>query len=259
MAQTNSMPPSSAARARCRQTASGAPPPPTSVPSPASALARSPASLSTRPGTPSSATSRLEPRPTTATGTPSPAAQASRSTSSSTLAGSENQRAGPPVPSVVYRLSGTFSFTRPALPGGAGSRGRRLPRPPSGQPHPAARARRPADRHPRAGLEGAVDDDLPADARDRLLARGVDLHDHRGVRGRERRSEISSDVNRARVEVRLEEDDETAVGERAGGGDRGRELGRVMGVVVDEEHAPGAPVRLQPPTGASEAGERRCR
>ena len=71
------------------------------VPSSASARASSPPSLRTTPGNPSSATSRFEPSPTTATGRPSPSAHASSSTSSSTVSGCSNQRAGPPVPSVV--------------------------------------------------------------------------------------------------------------------------------------------------------------
>jgi hypothetical protein len=109
IAHANSNPPRPAARARWRQTARAAPPPPRRTPSPVSARARSPRSRTTRPSKPWSATSRFEPRPTTPIASPVPAARARTSTSSSTVSGSANQRAGPPVPRVVKRASGRSS------------------------------------------------------------------------------------------------------------------------------------------------------
>src|SRR5207344_1316901 len=63
----------------------------------------------------SSWASTFEPSPIVSTVTPRSFAQRSASCSCSIVAGRVNQRAGPPVPIVVYRASGTFSSTPATL------------------------------------------------------------------------------------------------------------------------------------------------
>ncbi len=94
MLTPNSMPDNPARAARAA-TAGRRAPPPHRMRGPSTAMAASSrSSLTTRPATPSSATSRFEPDPTTSTATPAPAAQASSSSSRSPGPGSREVLAG---------------------------------------------------------------------------------------------------------------------------------------------------------------------
>ena len=55
--------------------------------------------------------------------------------------------------------------------------------------------------------------------------------------------------------MRLEDGDDPARRQRAGGGERRRDLGRVVRVVVDDLGAVGAAEALEPPAGALEVDE----
>ena len=57
--------------------------------------------------------------------------------------------------------------------------------------------------------------------------------------------------------MRLERDDQAAAERRARGGQHRGNLGRVMAVVVDDEHAAGLAVALEAPLGAVELPQRR--
>ena len=83
------------------------------------------------------------------------------------------------------------------------------------------------------GLDGRVRHLAPAHAGHRLLPRGVDLgHEHQVGRG-ERLPHRIAMGDRARVEVRLEDGDEPSPRKRLPRGrQRGRELGRMVSVVV---------------------------
>ena len=188
--------PRPASRARCRQTASGAPPP---------AVKRR-LSLRSIPGLRVGERAgqledeAVEPvvgdeevRPETDDGdrrAPGSSAQASSSTSSCTVSGFANQRAGPPVPSVVSLWSFDVlldlhgrSVSRIDVAGAVD-----VAR--TDRQHEVARTRlsgdaarslveprRPDDRHAGPELGQAVDDELAAHARDRLLPRRVDIGD----------------------------------------------------------------------------------
>ena len=229
-----------------------------------------PPSRSASASTPSSAISRFEPRPIVTTASPSPAAQPSASSSSAkALRASEMPRRAadpdrrqPPERDVLLdrhaslsRRSGTARSTSPAPTVSATSPGRAR----------AARKAAPCSTlgvqptvDPRSHLREGVDDEL-ARSRPRPAPRG---------RGRSSvtattsavasaRRELTDEVTRARVQVRLEEDEDAAA--VANGVDRGRDLGRVVRVVVEHRHAAGLPVRLEAPARAGELGEVRAR
>ena len=204
IAEANSKPPRPASRARCRQTAFGAPPPATST-SPRRAPRRArPPSRSTSASTPSSATSRFEPSPIVSTASlvarptraARPARRASRAREEARRpAGADRRvarerRRARPSHAPSTRDGPTARSTSPApttssdVAGPARRRSRSAPS-------------RPSVSTPRAprGPE-SVDDELPAHAGHRLLAR-VDLR-HRDVVGRrERRCELAGEVPRA--------------------------------------------------------------
>ena len=151
---------------------------------------------------------------------PPPPPSASAACSSSSVSGFAKNRAGPPVPIVVYRASGTCSST---LIGSAACRprgrcrrrrrpaARRRPRAP---PHALDARPRPTASTPASTPRSLkrIDDELAGDARDRLLARGVDVGDRHVVGGGQRLGELAGEVARARVEVRLEENAHRAPG-----------------------------------------------
>src|SRR5581483_10004534 len=253
-----------AARARCRHTAFAAPPPARSTSPSSSTWASGPASFTTRASTPSSWASTFEPSPIASTSTRLSCAHASTSCSSSIDSGRANHRAGPPVPIVVWRASGTFSSTDPNLSGEqadgavhvAGAEHEQDVAPARTAQEPLRTGvdrRRPAGEHTAVGQR--VDDELPGDTRHRLLARRIDVGHRDVVRGRERTSELVGEVPRAREEVRLEEHAQCPAGKPlACSGDRGRDLRRGMRVVVDDGVA-GELAHLEAPPGPGERCE----
>ena len=76
----------------------------------------------------------------------------------------------------------------------------------------------PGDRHAGTLLRERVDDELPADAVERLFAGPVHIGDGDRVRGRKRGGKLGREMARARIEVRLEEREQTTV--RARGRER---------------------------------------
>ena len=100
MAHANSKPPSPAARARWRQTASGAPPP-ASRPSSAAAAASSPPSLSASPWEAAVGHEQVRPEPDRRDRNAPVRGPAQELDQVVGVSGVANQRAGPPVPSVV--------------------------------------------------------------------------------------------------------------------------------------------------------------
>jgi len=107
IAPRNSKPPSPASRARWRHTAFVAPPPADRNCALVSTAASSPSSLNTSASTPSSAANMFEPNPTTTTSSSSLSAKRRASVRSSSVFGRARAAAGPPVPIVVRRASGT--------------------------------------------------------------------------------------------------------------------------------------------------------
>ena len=221
------------------------------------------------------ATSRFEPSPTASTATPRVGRPArAPPSSSSSVSGRASQRAGPPVPIVVKRESATAPRARSRPPllseparGSARAQRRRSPAPSTSSTSPgSARRARYSSRildatasTRRAGprSESASTTSLPVTAAIGLLAGEVDVGDDDVVGRGERRGELACEVARPRDEVRLEEHPQPPARERlAGGGDRRRDLGRVVGVVVDDRHAPD-PRDLEAAAGAREATERR--
>src|SRR5690606_38130617 len=77
------------------------------------------------------------------------------------------------------------------------------------------------------------------------------------VGGGERGAQVAGELARARVEVGLEGGDEAPGRQRARRGERGRDLGRVVGVVVVDGGAGRRRAQqLGPPPGALRVGER---
>src|SRR6476659_11423906 len=85
------------------------------------------------------------------------------------------------------------------------------PRPSRDEARAVLEQRRPARREAGPCFRQRVDDQLPGDTLDRLLAGRVDVRDSDHVRGGEFASELRGDVPRTRVEVGLEEDEHSAV------------------------------------------------
>ncbi len=254
-------------------------PPPQSSRSPSrSTVASSPSSFSARPRKPSSATSRFEPEPTAPIVRPSPAAQASSSTSCSASAGRANQSAAPPVRTVVRRASGKSRSTparrsghRPPPSASSASPTRKTsPAPivaattpgPSRAPSAACACSsagaqivaRPPIRS--AAARRHVETADPGQLADRLLARRVDVEDDRFVGQRQCRAELLGERLGARVEVRLEGDDEPRRPHLPQSLERRPQLGRVVGVVVIYARPVALPLQLEPPVDSGEIGER---
>ena len=78
---------------------------------------------------------------------------------------------------------------------------------------------------------------LRRDARDRLLAGGVDVGDEHDVGLVERARELVEEIARAGVAMRLEGDDDAPVVGALRRVERRLDLGRVVAVVVDERDA----------------------
>ncbi len=116
---------------------------------------------------------------------------------------------------------------------------------------------RPADDHAGALFGERVDDQLSAHACDRLLAGPVDLRHRDDVRSGKRGPELTREMPRARVQVRLEEHEHTAV--VANCGDRRLDLGGMVRVVVEHRDAAGLATSFEPATRACELGEVRLR
>jgi hypothetical protein len=93
------------------------------------------------------------------------------------------------------------------------------------------------------------------DACDRGLTRAVDVGQQELVRAGQRGRELVQEIARARVAVGLERDDQPAAVE-ARGGDRGRQLGRMVAVVVDDQHLGHLAADREAPVDALEAGQR---
>ena len=109
---------------------------------------------------------------------------------------------------------------------------------------------RPDDALAAARVVGRLGDEQAGDAGEvlRALARGIHVEDHGQVGGGERAPERGRLALRAREQVRLEAGEHAPGPERARGGDRRRDLGRVVGVVVDDLGAVrGVPEPLEAP------------
>ena len=84
---------------------------------------------------------------------------------------------------------------------------------------------------------------------------GVDVHDDDVVGQGERLAELLGEMLGAAVQMRLEDDDQPAAArDLPGSGQRGAQLGRMVGVVVEDADAARLALELEPAAGA---GERR--
>ena len=104
------------------------------------------------------------------------------------------------------------------------------------------------------GIGEPVGDERPGDAGLRVFAGAVDV-EHDGVVGEPlvARGELAGHHAGAAVEVRLVDgDDPSGADDRAGGGQRGGDLGRVVRVVVVDPHAAHGAVQFEPAPGAAE-------
>src|SRR2546423_4996201 len=113
--------------------------------------------------------------------------------------------------------------------------------------------RRPPQLHTRPGLGEGVDDQFPGHALDGLLACGIDVRYGNNVRRRQREAELAREVERARVQVRLEENEDAALVARRR--DVGCELPRMMRVAVDHVDAACPTARLEPAGGTAKLAE----
>ena len=115
------------------------------------------------------------------------------------------------------------------------------------RPRQARRPRRPRRRAASTTCSGAaavaadrLGERLDRHAGNRILAGGVDVGEHEFVgASRAPARTRSSSCRGARVAVRLERHDEPPAERGARGGEHGRDLGRVMAVVVDDQDAAG--------------------
>src|SRR5438874_13158737 len=114
--------------------------------------------------------------------------------------------------------------------------------------------RRPPQLHAGPGLGEGVDDQFPGHALDGLLARAIDVRYGNDVRRRERDAKLVREVARARVQVRLEEDEEAAPVARRR--DVGCELPRMVRVAVDHVDAACPTARLEPADGTAKLADR---
>src|SRR4029453_9776462 len=282
----HSMPPRlSAAASRMR--ADRLTPAPATASSPwNSARPRQPSSLRTTPRTPRSPTSRLLPPPMTSSDSCSRSANDSASRMSSTSCGTMKMSAGPPMRKEVWKLRGSLNRTSPRIspsmllsplgrcPGAVVEPREQFP---AQLPHVAG----PESEHEitRSGGFAQVVDDRRAigahvehlampvgrdavgqiagvDAGDRRLARRVDVHDDEDVGLVERGQEVAPQVLGPRVAMRLEHRDHAPVEPCLGGGESRADLGGMMTVVVDDEHASGLAPDLEPALHPLEGGQR---
>ncbi len=243
----------------------------------------------TAPRTPPSRTSRLLPRPIHRSGI-SGGSWRMNDARSMTLRGMKKRSAGPPTCQEVCLDIGTSRSTRAANSGGelvgaheaahaAAPAANRLlsscatapmlPAPMVSTTSPSrSTVRRTSARSSTrstntgsiksAGAHGAADG-AAVRARDRRLAGGVDLGHEQHVALAEHPAEIIQQVARTRIAMRLESEHQTARRPRlAHRVERGRDFGRMMSVVIDDERAPGRPSDLaellQPPIDALKMG-----
>ena len=101
-----------------------------------------------------------------------------------------------------------------------------------------------------------IDQRLAGNAFDRFFRGGVNVGDEDDVGGLQDFSEIIGQRLRPGVAVRLEKDDEPLRLERAGGLERGGELGRMVAVVVDDPIVRGEIFGFEAALGPGEGGER---
>ena len=147
------------------------------------------------------------------------------------------------------------------LRGLGGERGRRpgaqdgVPRPgPAGhEARGVLQRRRPAEGHAGTDSRELVDDQPSGHAGHGLLASRVDLGHTHGIRAGERLGEAVREVERPRVEMRLEERQQPPTVSNSG--EVGCELGRVVRVAVDDGDAAGLALRFQPAAGTAELDE----
>ena len=93
------------------------------------------------------------------------------------------------------------------------------------------------------------------DTGDRRLARRIDVHHEQHVRLVEGGQELLTQVQRARVAMRLKDRHHTAVEPRLGGGEGGAELGWMVPVVVHHRDASGRSPHLEAALDAREPGQ----
>ena len=117
----------------------------------------------------------------------------------------------------------------------------------------------PPDRHPSPALGRCLGDLQAADAGQlahRFLAGGIDVEDDNLVGEGEGGAELGGERLGPRVEVGLEDGDETARVLFAQGREGGADLGRVVGVVVIYMDRAARPLQLQPAVDAAETRQR---
>ena len=152
---------------------------------------------------------------------------------------------------------------RPCSPrrGRAGGRPRAAPR--AARRSAASKSGSHRTRPAAPGVGGGLGDQPPGHAGEvlRPLARRIDVEHAGDVGGGQRRAELPRKVLGAREQVRLEDRDDPAPRPSrplARRRDRRRDLGRVVGVVVDDMRARSvSPELLEPPPRAAEGRQRR--
>ena len=92
-----------------------------------------------------------------------------------------------------------------------------------------------------------------------MLPRRVDVRDGNGIGSRKRPSELGREMLRARVEMRLEQDQNPARIDLAGGCERRGDLRRVMCIVVVDPDAARLPAELEATRHAAVLGDVRSR
>ena len=123
-----------------------------------------------------------------------------------------------------------------------------------------AKLRRPADAHARPSFGEPVDHELAGHSGNGLLARGIDLGDAGDVGARQRFGQLVGEVERARVEVRLEEREHAAaVHERPRRLEGRGDLRGMVAVVVVEPDAVHLRGEVEAAVRAGELGEHALR
>ena len=122
-------------------------------------------------------------------------------------------------------------------------------------PHGIAQTGQVEDRTARTLEQVGVDHELASDAGLGLFASREDVGDDGLVGHRQGPSELALQVARAREQMRLKDGDDPPVGAAARRLEGGRDLGRVMRVVVDHDHAVAATDLLVAPRRAAEPGK----
>src|SRR5438309_1569898 len=90
---------------------------------------------------------------------------------------------------------------------------------------------------------------------ERLLSRGIDVGYRHRVGTCKRTAELVREVQRPRVEVRLEQDQHTALCKLARSGERRRDLRRMVRVIVVDEDTARLTAELEAPCGPRVLGE----